>query len=325
MSYAVRVYETGDTSVLKLEEVELTPPAVGEVLIRHTAIGLNFIDTYFRSGIYPPPQLPFTPGTEAAGIVDAVGKDVIGIEVGDRVVCASPPLGAYSEYRLMPSSRVVKLPDYIDDRVAAAITLKGMTAHYLLAKTFKVEKNTTILLHAAAGGVGLIACQWAKYLGAKIIGTVGSNDKADLAQSHGCDHTILYREENFVSRVKELTDGEGVDVVYDSVGKDTFLSSLDCVKPTGMVVLFGQSSGPVEPINPQLLSAKGSLFLTRPTLNDYTNRREDLDEIASSLFNAIKKEVVKADINQEYSLREVASAHADLESRQTTGATVLIP
>ena len=204
MSYAVRVYETGDTSVLQLEEVKLRPPAAGEVLIRHTAIGLNFIDTYFRSGIYPPPQLPFTPGTEAAGIIDAVGEGVLDIETGDRVVCASPPLGAYSEYRLMPVSRVVKLPDYIDDRSAAAMMLKGMTAYYLLAKTFKVGKDTTILLHAAAGGVGLIACQWAKHLGAKIIGTVGSNAKADLAHSHGCDYTVLYKEENFVSRPEKI-------------------------------------------------------------------------------------------------------------------------
>ena len=325
MSYAIMVHETGDSSVLQWQEVKVSSPAPGEVLIRHTAIGLNFIDIYFRSGIYPAPTLPFVPGMEGAGVVESIGKDIVGLEVGDRVAYASPPLGAYSEHRLMPASRLVKLPDNIDDRVAAATMLKGMTAHYLLRRTFDVGAGTTILLHAAAGGVGLIACQWAKHLGATVIGTVGSEEKAQLAQSHGCDHTILYREENFVSRVQELTDNEGVDVVYDSVGKETFLPSLDCVKPLGMVALFGQSSGPVEPINPQILAGKGSLFLTRPTLNDYAKKREDLEWTANALFDAIGKGIVKADINQECSLRDAASAHIELEARTTTGATVLIP
>ena len=297
MSYAIMVHETGDSSVLQWQEVKVSSPAPGEVLIRHTAIGLNFIDIYFRSGIYPAPTLPFVPGMEGAGVVESIGKDIVGLEVGDRVAYASPPLGAYSEYRLMPASRLVKLPDNIDDRVAAATMLKGMTAHYLLRRTFDVGADTTILLHAAAGGVGLIACQWAKHLGATVIGTVGSEEKAQLAQSHGCDHTILYREENFVSRVQELTDNEGVDVVYDSVGKETFLPSLDCVKPLGMVALFGQSSGPVEPFNPQILAGKGSLFLTRPTLNDYAKKREDLEWTANALFDALEKGIVKPDIN----------------------------
>ena len=325
MSYAIMVHETGDSSVLQWQEVKVSSPAPGEVLIRHTAIGLNFIDIYFRSGIYPAPTLPFVPGMEAAGVVESIGEDIVGLEVGDRVAYASPPLGAYSERRLMPASRLVKLPDSIDDRVAAATMLKGMTAHYLLRRTFDVGADTTILLHAAAGGVGLIACQWAKYLGATVIGTVGSEEKAQLAQSHGCDHTILYREENFVSRVQELTDNEGVDVVYDSVGKETFLPSLDCVKPLGMVALFGQSSGPVEPFNPQILAGKGSLFLTRPTLNDYARKREDLEWAANALFDALDKGIVKPDINQERSLRDVASAQIELEARTTTGATVLIP
>ena len=325
MSYAIMVHETGDSSVLQWQEAKVSSPAPGEALIRHTAIGLNYIDIYFRSGIYPAPTLPFTPGMEAAGVVESVGQDVVGLEVGDRVAYASPPLGAYSEYRLMPASRLVKLPDNLDDRVAAGTMLKGMTAHYLLRRTFDVGPGTTILLHAAAGGVGLIACQWAKHLGATVIGTVGSEEKAQLAQSHGCDHTILYREEDFVSGVQELTDNSGVDVVYDSVGKETFLPSLDCVKPLGTVALFGQSSGPVEPFNPQILAAKGSLFLTRPTLNDYAKTREDLEWTAGALFDALQKGIVQADINQECYLRDVASAQIELEARTTTGATVLIP
>lgn len=325
MSYAVRVHKTGDSSALQWEKFDVSHPAPGEVLIRHTAIGLNFIDIYFRSGVYPAPQLPFTPGMEAAGVIESVGEDVVGFDSGDRVAYASPPLGAYSEHRLMPASRVLKLPDKIDDRVAAATMLKGMTVHYLLRRTFDVGSGTTILLHAAAGGVGLIACQWAKYLGATVIGTVGSEAKAEQARSHGCDHVILYQDENFVSRVREITENEGVDVVYDSVGKDTFLPSLDCVKPMGMVALFGQSSGSVDVINPGVLAAKGSLFLTRPTLNDYVKKREDLEFTANALFSVIEKGIVKADINQECRLSDVASAHADLESRATTGATILIP
>ena len=325
MSHAVRVHETGDASVMKWEEVNVADPAAGEVCLRHTAIGLNFIDIYFRAGTYPSPQLPFIPGLEAAGVIESIGENVSGFEVGDRVAYASPPLGSYAESRLMPAGRLVKLPDSIDDRVAAAMMLKGMTAHYLLRRTFKVVPGTTLLLHAAAGGVGLIACQWAKYLGATVIGTVGSDEKAELACSHGCDHAILYRKEDFVARVREITDGEGVDVVYDSVGKDTFLQSLDCLKPMGMLALFGQSSGAVEPFDLGLLSAKGSLFVTRPTLMNYVDKRRDLENTAEELFEVIREGVVNADIRQERPLREAAAAHSDLESRRTTGATLLIP
>ena len=325
MSHAVRVHETGDASVMKWEEVNVADPAAGEVCLRHTAIGLNFIDIYFRAGTYPSPQLPFIPGLEAAGVIESIGENVSGFEVGDRVAYASPPLGSYAESRLMPAGRLVKLPDSIDDRVAAAMMLKGMTAHYLLRRTFKVVPGTTLLLHAAAGGVGLIACQWAKYLGATVIGTVGSDEKAELACSHGCDHAILYRKEDFVTRVREITDGEGVDVVYDSVGKDTFLQSLDCLKPMGMLAFFGQSSGAVEPFDLGLLSAKGSLFVTRPTLMNYVDKRSDLEDTAEELFEVIREGVVNADIRQERPLRDAAAAHRDLESRRTTGATLLIP
>ena len=325
MSYALRVHKTGDASVMQWEEVTVTDPAPGEVRLRHTAIGLNFIDIYFRAGIYPSPQLPFVPGLEGAGVSESIGENVVGFEVGDRVAYASPPLGAYSESRLMPAGRLVRLPDDIDDRVAAAMMLKGMTAHYLLRRIFKAGPGTTILLHAAAGGVGLIACQWARHLGATVIGTVGSDEKAELACSHGCDHAILYRKEDFVARVSEITDGKGVDVVYDSVGKDTFLKSLDCLKPMGMLALFGQSSGGVEPFDLGLLAAKGSLFVTRPTLMNYVDKRSDLEDTAAELFEVIREGVVKADIRQERPLRDASAAHSDLESRRTTGATLLIP
>ena len=325
MSHAIRVHETGDASVMQWEETKVADPATGEVFLRHTAIGLNFIDIYFRAGTYPSPQLPFTPGLEAAGVIESIGENVSGFEVGDRVAYASPPLGSYAESRLMPAGRLVKLPDDIEDRVAAAMMLKGMTAHYLLRRIFKVGPGTTLLLHAAAGGVGLIACQWAKHLGATVIGTVGSAEKAELACSHGCDHAILYREEDFVARVREITNKEGVDVVYDSVGKDTFLQSLDCLKPMGMLALFGQSSGAVEPFDLGLLSAKGSLFVTRPTLMHYVDKRSDLEDTAAELFEVIREGVVNADIRQERPLRDAAVAHTDLESRRTTGATLLIP
>jgi NADPH2:quinone reductase len=325
MSHALRVHETGDASVLQWEEVNVADPAPDEVCLRHTAIGLNFIDVYFRAGIYPSPQLPFVPGLEGAGVIESIGENVDGLDVGDRVAYASPPLGAYAESRLMPAGRLVKLPDDIDDRVAAAMMLKGMTAHYLLRRIFRAGPGTTILLHAAAGGVGLIACQWAKYLGATVIGTVGSEEKAELACSHGCDHAILYRKEDFAARVREITDGEGVDAVYDSVGKDTFLKSLDCLKPMGMLALFGQSSGGVEPFDLGLLAAKGSLFVTRPTLMNYVDKRSDLEATAAELFEVIREGIVNADIRQERPLREASAAHSDLESRRTTGATLLIP
>ncbi len=325
MSYAIRVHQTGDADTMKWEEVTVGDPESGEVCLRQTAIGLNFIDIYFRTGTYPAPGLPFSPGLEAAGVVESIGQNVTSFQVGDRVAYASPPIGAYAEKRLMPVNRLVKLPDSIDDRVAAAMMLKGMTAHYLLKRIYKVGPESTILIHAAAGGVGLIVCQCAQYLGATIIGTVGSSEKGELAAKHGCDHPILYRNQDFSERVREITDGKGVDVVYDSVGRDTFLKSLDCLRPMGMLVLFGQSSGSVEPFDPGLLMTKGSLFLTRPSLMTYVDKREDLEKTASEMFDVIEKGVVQPDIRQEKPLREAAEAHSDLENRKTSGATLLVP
>ena len=283
MTSAIRIHETGGPEVLKWEEVTVGDPGPGEVRVRHAAVGLNYIDVYFRTGMYPA-EPPFTPGLEASGVIEALGDGVTDLKVGDRIAYAAPPPGAYSEARLMPADRVVKVPDGVSDELAAAMMLKGMTAHYLLRRTYRVEPGDTILFHAAAGGVGLIACQWAKHLGATVIGTVGSDAKAELAAAHGCDHPIVYTRENFVERVKSITDGAGVPVVYDSVGKDTFMNSLDCLRPLGTMVLFGASSGPVEPFDPALLAPKGSLFLTRPTLMTYTAKRDDLLAAAKELF-----------------------------------------
>tara|TARA_B100000315_G_scaffold56204_2_gene50437 strand:+ start:9548 stop:10480 length:933 start_codon:yes stop_codon:yes gene_type:complete len=310
---------------MRWETEEVQSPGPSQILLHHTAVGLNYIDVYFRSGAYPAPQLPFTPGFEGAGVVEAVGEGVTDLAPGDHVGYAAQPLGAYSELRVIPADRVVRLPDGIDDRVAAAMMLKGMTVQYLLRSTVALNAGDTVLFHAAAGGVGLIACQWAKHLGVTMIGTVGSEEKAELARAHGCTHTVLYNEENFVDRVRELTDGKGVDAVYDSVGRQTFSQSLDCLRTRGTLVLFGQSSGKVEPIDPAVLSAKGSLFLTRPTLFNYTASREDLLHCASELFDVLQKGVVKADINQEYPLSEAQRAHEDLEGRRTTGASLLLP
>ncbi|KIL97873.1 Quinone oxidoreductase [Paramagnetospirillum magnetotacticum MS-1] len=321
---AIRIHQPGGPEVMVWEEVDLAAPGAGQVLLRHTAVGLNYIDVYHRTGLYPAP-LPFTPGLEGAGIVEAVGDGVTELKAGDRVAYANPPLGAYSVSRLMPADRLVKLPDHIHDRTAAAMMLQGMTAQYLLRRTYRVQPGDTILIHAAAGGVGLLVCQWAKHLGATVIGTVGSEEKAALAKAHGCDHTILYKSEDFVARVKEITKGEGVPVVYDSVGKDTFLNSLDCLRPLGMMVLFGQSSGKVEPFDTGLLGAKGSLFLTRPSLMAYTAKRSDMVASASELFEVVGKGVVKVEINQTYSLKDAAQAHRDLEARKTTGSTLLLP
>ncbi len=325
MNHVIRISETGGPEVMQWEAREVASPGPSEILLRQTAVGLNYIDVYFRSGVYPAPQLPFTPGLEGAGVVEAVGEEVTELAPGDRVGYAAPPLGAYSQSRLMPADRAVRLPEGIDDRVAAAMMLKGMTVQYLLRSTVALKSGDTILFHAAAGGVGLIACQWAKHLGVTMIGTVGSEEKAALAQAHGCAHTILYNEENFVERVQELTDGRGVDAVYDSVGRDTFHQSLDCLRTRGTLVLFGQSSGKVEPFDPGLLSAKGSLFLTRPTLFNYTASREDLLHCATELFDVLQSGAVKADINQEYPLSDAQQAHKDLEARKTTGATLLLP
>lgn len=322
MTSAIRVHETGGPEVLKWEQVSVAEPGPGQVRLRHGAVGLNFIDVYFRIGLYPT-ELPFTPGLEASGVVEAVGDGVTELSAGDRVAYAAPPVGAYSEMRLMPADRLVKVPDGVSDEVAAAMMLKGMTAHYLLRRTYRVKAGDTILFHAAAGGVGLIACQWAKHLGATVIGTVGSDEKAELAAAHGCDHPIVYTRENFVERVKAITGGEGVPVVYDSVGKDTFMNSLDCLRPLGIMVLFGQSSGPVPPIDPGILAPKGSLFLTRPTLMTYTAKRDDLVVAAEELFEVVQSGAVKLEINQRFALKDAAEAHRALEARQTTGSTIL--
>ena len=324
MTNAIRIHEHGGPEVMKWEAVEVGSPGPGEVRIKHTAVGLNYIDTYHRSGLYKIP-LPTVIGREGAGVVEAVASDVHDIAVGDRVAYASLPIGAYSEVRLMPANRVVKIPDNVSDQQAASIMLKGMTTQYLVRRTYRVKPGDTILFHAAAGGVGLMLCQWAKHLGATVIGTVGSDEKAKLARANGCDHVINYSTEDFVARVAEITNGQKCDVVYDGVGKDTFLKSLDCVRPRGLVALFGNASGKVEPLDLGILAAKGSLFVTRPTLDTYVATREDLVATADELFDVVGRGVVKIEINQTYPLREAAQAHRDLEARKTTGATVLLP
>ncbi|MGK2944629.1 MAG: quinone oxidoreductase family protein [Desulfuromonadales bacterium] len=325
MSKAIRLYETGGPEVMCWEEVKIGKPGAGEVHLRQTAVGLNFIDIYHRTGLYLLGELPATPGMEAAGTVVATGEGVDDFSPGDRVAYAGLPPGAYAEERLMPAHRLVKIPDAISDQQAAGMMLQGMTAQYLLRRTFHIKKGDTILFHAAAGGVGLISCQWAKHIGATVIGTVGSREKAELAKAHGCDYPLLYREEDWVARVREITADEGVAVVYDSVGRDTFIKSLDCLRPLGMLVSFGQASGPVGPFDPGLLAAKGSLFLTRPTLMTYTARRDDLLASAAELFEVVQSGAVKIEVKQTYPLSEAAQAHRDLEARKTTGSTVLIP
>jgi NADPH2:quinone reductase len=323
MTHAIRVHEYGEPDVLKWEEVKVGEPGPGEVRIKQTAVGLNFIDIYLRTGLYPQPSFPFIPGMEGAGIVTAIGEGVRDLKVGRRVAYAGP-VGAYAEERLIAADRVVKIPNGVSDETAAAIMLKGMTAQYLLRRTYKVERDTTLLFHAAAGGVGLIACQWAHSLGATVIGTVGSAGKALIARAHGCDHVINIREEDLVAKVKDYTKGKGVDVVYDSIGKDAFPASLDCLKPLGMWVSFGQSSGPVPEFKITLLSQKGSLFATRPSIIDYTRSRKDLVATANDLFEVIGDGKVKIAVNQTYPLVDAARAHHDLESRLTTGSTVLL-
>jgi len=321
---AIRVNKQGGPEEMKWEEVALPEMQENDVLIKHTAIGLNYIDTYHRSGLYTMP-VPLTLGIEGAGIIIEAGENVNDLNVGDRVAYASPPTGSYAEAKVMPADRLVKIPDNISDEIAAAIMLKGMTVEYLVRRTYNVKAGQTVLFHAAAGGVGLIACQWLKAIGAKVIGTVGSEEKAALAKANGCEHTILYREENFVDKVKEITNGEGVPVVYDGIGKDTALKSLDCLSPLGMLVVFGNSSGNAPPIETGLLAAKGSLFLTRPTLMTYNAKREDLVESAHQLFNMVESGKVNISINARYDLKDAAQAHKDLESRKTTGSTLLIP
>lgn len=323
MTHAIRFHKAGGPEVLVWEEVQLGKPGPGEARIRHTAVGLNFVDIYNRSGLYPV-QLPSGLGGEAAGVVEELGEGVTDLKVGDRVAYGQAPLGAYAEARLIPADRLLKLPDGIDDKTAAAMMLKGLTVQYLIRQTYRVKAGDTILLHAAAGGVGLILGQWAKHLGATVIGTVSSDEKAKLAKAHGCDHTIIYTREDFVKRVDEITAGKKVPVVYDSVGKDTFLKSLDCLAPLGVAVLFGQSSGSVEPLNLGLLAQKGSLFVTRPTLNTYAAKRDHLAAMAKELFEVVQSGAVKIEVHQTYPLKDAAKAQADLAARKTTGSTVLL-
>lgn len=324
MPKAIVQHEKGGPEVLHWEEVTVGEPGPGEVRVRHTAIGVNYIDVYLRTGLYPTLTLPGTLGMEAAGVVEAVGPGVTIVKPGDRVAYVAAPAGAYAEKRVMAAAALVVLPDDIDDRTAAAIMLKGMTAEYLLHRTHHVTAGQTILVQAAAGGVGLLLCDWANHLGANVIGTAGSDEKVELARAHGCHHPINYRRESFVDRVKEITQGRGVDVAYDSVGKDTFFGSLDCLKVRGHLVSFGQSSGPVEPINIAILSAK-SATLTRPSLFHYIADRAELEEIAAHLFDAVRKGIIKPDIHQTYPLAKAADAHRDLEARKTSGSTLLLP
>lgn len=323
MTHAIRFHKTGGPEVLVWEEVQVGKPGPGEARIRHTAVGLNFIDIYNRSGLYPV-TLPSGLGGEGAGVVEEVGSGVTDLKPGDRVAYGNSPIGAYSEARLIPADRLLKVPDGIDDKTAAAMMLKGLTAQYLIRQTYRVKAGDTILLHAAAGGVGLILSQWAKHLGATVIGTVGSDDKARLAQAHGCAHTINYSKEDFVKRVEEITGGKKCPVVYDSVGKDTFMKSLDCLAPLGVLALFGQSSGAVEPFNLGLLAAKGSLYVTRPTLFTYAMKRENLVAMANELFDVVKSGAVKIEVHQTYPLKDAAKAHTDLAARKTTGSTVFL-
>ncbi|MBU9457156.1 quinone oxidoreductase family protein [Burkholderia multivorans] len=324
MPKAIRYDQPGGPDVMKWVDVEVGAPQAGEVRIKQHAVGLNYIDVYFRTGLYPQP-LPGGLGMEAAGEVTAVGEGVSALKVGDRVAYVAQPPGAYAQERVLSAERVVKLPDGIGYDDAASVMLQGLTAHYLLRRTYPVKAGDTILIHAAAGGVGLLVCQWAKALGATVIGTVGSDEKAELAKAHGCDHPIVYTRENFTQRVKEITNGAGVPVVYDSIGKDTYIGSLDCLAPLGYFVSFGNASGPLPPIDSKEFSSRGSLFFTRPTLFSYIAERADLESAAAELFDVILSGKVKTSINQRYPLAEVGRAHADLEARKTTGSTVLIP
>jgi NADPH2:quinone reductase len=323
MPHVIRIHQNGGPEQMRWEEVAVGNPGPGEVRVRNTAIGLNYIDTYHRSGLYPMP-LPLILGSEGAGVVDAVGPKVKEFKVGDRVAYAQP-IGAYAEVLIRPVARLVKIPAGIKDETAAAMMLKGMTAWYLCRRTYRVKKGDTIVVQAAAGGVGQILCQWAKHLGATVIGTVGSNEKVALAKKAGCKHVVVMSREKLSERVKAITKGKGVPVVYDGVGKDTFVESLDCLMPLGLMASFGNASGAVAPVNIGILAQKGSLFLTRPTLVNYTGTREDLLAAARELFAVVKKGAVKITINQRYPLREAAQAHRDLEARKTTGSTVLLP
>jgi NADPH:quinone reductase len=320
MVHAIRIHKTGGPEVLQWDEIEVPAPGPGQVRLRHTAVGLNYIDTYQRSGLYPI-QLPCVMGNEGAGIIEEVGPGVTDLKNGDRVAYCGA-IGSYAEVRIAPADRMVKLPAGISDQQGAAMMLKGMTAQYLIRRTYKVQKGETVLVHAAAGGVGLIACQWLRHLGATVIGTVGSDAKAELAKKNGCDHPIVYTREDFVQRVQEITKGAKLPVVYDSVGKDTFFKSLDCLRPFGLMATFGQSSGSYGAVDLGILAQKGSLYLTRPTLNTYVAKREDLLAAANELFDVVQKGAVKIAIDQTYQLKEAAQAHRDLQARKTTGQTI---
>lgn len=324
MPHAIRIHQAGGPEVLRWEEVLVPAPAAGEATIRHAAVGLNFIDVYHRTGLYPQ-IMPAGLGLEGAGVVEALGDGVTDLQVGDRVAYAGGPVGAYAEVRNIPAHRLLKLPDTISFETAAAMMLQGLTAAYLLRKTYRVQPGDAVLIHAAAGGVGLIACQWAKALGATVIGTVGSAAKGELAKAHGCDHVIDYSTENFSQRVREITGGEGVAVVYDGVGKDTFSGSLDSLRTMGMMVAYGNASGPVPPLDLLLLSQKGSLFVTRPTLMNYTAKRADLEALGAELFEMVGSGRVRIEVNQRYALKDAELAHRDLEARRTTGSTILLP
>ncbi len=324
MTKAFRFYQTGGPEVLRWEDVEVGEPGEGEARVRHRAVGVNFIDTYHRTGLYPLP-MPSGLGGEGAGVVEAVGKGVAHVQPGDKVAYAGGPPGSYAEARVMPVDRLLKVPEGISDEQAAAMMLKGMTAQYLICRTYRVQPGETVVWHAAAGGVGLIACQWLKALGVTVIGTVGSEEKAAIAKAHGCEHTIVYTKENFTERVRELTGGQGVPVVYDSVGKSTFQGSLDCLRPFGLLVSFGNASGAAPPFELGILAPKGSLYVTRPTLATYTATRADLEATAQDLFDVVQSGKVKIEVQRTYPLREAAQVHRDLESRQTTGSIVMLP
>lgn len=323
MPHAIQIHKPGGPEAMLWEEVEVGDPGKGQVRLRQSAVGLNYIDVYFRTGMYPAPSSPFTPGMEGVGVVEAVGAGVHNVSIGDRVAYGKN-LGGYAEVRLIDADFVIPLPDDISDETAAAMMLQGMTTEYLLERCFPVHKGQTILFHAAAGGVGLMVCQWARALGAHVIGTVGSPEKARLAQAHGCEHTILYRDEDFVARVKELTGGKGVPVVFDGVGKDTFMKSLDCLQPRGMMVSFGNASGKVDPLDIGVLSAKGSLYVTRPTLMSYTATPEDFRTSASRVISMVQDGHLEIEVHQTFPLRDAPAAHRALEGRATTGSTVLI-
>ena len=324
MANAIRVHEYGGPEKMKYEEVTVGAPGAGQVKLKQHAIGVNFIDVYQRTGLYKQPSMPFTPGNEGAGEVIAVGEGVTDLKVGDRVAYAGA-VGSYASERLAPAAQMVKLPDAISYETGAAMMLQGMTVQYLLRRTYKVDKNTTLLMHAAAGGIGLIACQWAKHLGATLIGTAGSDEKCALAKAAGAAHVINYKTENFVERVKEITGGKKCDVVYDSIGKDTFPASLDCIKPLGLFVTFGNASGPIEGMSPNILNAKGSLYMTRPSLGAYTSTRADLLATAKDLFDVVSSGAVKINVNHKYALKDAAQSNIDLEGRKTTGSIILLP